>query len=157
LCQIFFVINYFIKIYFIFFNKLNRRRLMKKIIIAILAMVLVPTLSYAGSKAEVLHWWTSGGEAKALQVLKDDFASQGGEWKDMPVAGGGGDAAMQTLKARIVANDAPAAAQIKGPTIQAYDREGVVAPYNIDAVAKAEGWDKLLSKQVADHMKCDGW
>ena len=35
----------------------------------------------------------------------------------MPVAGGG-DAAMQTLKARIVANDAPAA-QIKGPTIQA--------------------------------------
>ena len=128
---------------------------MRKIIIAILAMVLAPTLSYAGSKAEVLHWWTSGGEAKALQVLKDDFAAKGGVWSDMPVAGGGGDAAMQTLKARIVANDAPAAAQIKGPTIQAYDREGVVAPYNIDAVAKAEGWDKLLSKQVASHMKCD--
>ena len=126
---------------------------MRKIIIAILAMVLAPTLSYAGSKAEVLHWWTSGGEAKALQVLKDDFAAKGGAWSDMPVAGGGGDAAMQTLKARIVANDAPAAAQIKGPTIQAYDREGVVAPYNIDAVAKAEGWDKLLSKQVAGHMK----
>ena len=128
---------------------------MRKIIIAIMAMVLAPTLSYAGSKAEVLHWWTSGGEAKALQVLKDDFAAKGGVWSDMPVAGGGGDAAMQTLKARIVANDAPAAAQIKGPTIQAYDREGVVAPYNIDAVAKAEGWDKLLSKQVASHMKCD--
>ena len=100
---------------------------MRKIIIAIMAMVLAPTLSYAGSKAEVLHWWTSGGEAKALQVLKDDFAAKGGVWSDMPVAGGGGDAAMQTLKARIVANDAPAAAQIKGPTIQAYDREGVVA------------------------------
>ena len=53
---------------------------MKKIIIAIFAMVLAPTISYAGSKAEVLHWWTSGGEAKALQVLKDDFAAQGGEW-----------------------------------------------------------------------------
>ena len=92
---------------------------MKKIIIAILAMSLVPSLSYAGPKAEVLHWWTSGGEAKALKVLKDDFAAKGGEWLDMPVAGGGGDAAMQTLKARIVANDAPAAAQIKGPTIQA--------------------------------------
>ena len=128
---------------------------MRKIIIAIIAMVLAPTLSYAGSKAEVLHWWTSGGEAKALQVLKDDFAAKGGMWSDMPVSGGGGDAAMQTLKARIVAGDAPAAAQIKGPTIQAYDREGVVAPYNIDAVAKAEGWDKLLSKQVASHMKCD--
>ena len=40
------------------------------------------------------------GETKALQVLKDDFAAGGGEWTDMPVAGGGGDAAMQTLKAR---------------------------------------------------------
>ena len=93
---------------------------MRKIIIAIIAMVLAPTLSYAGSKAEVLHWWTAGGEAKALQVLKDDFAAKGGMWSDMPVSGGGGDAAMQTLKARIVAGDAPAAAQIKGPTIQAY-------------------------------------
>jgi glucose/mannose transport system substrate-binding protein len=73
----------------------------------------------------------------------------------MPVAGGGGDAAMQTLKARIVANDAPAAAQIKGPTIQEYEDEGVVAPYNVNEVAKAEGWDKLLSSQVANHMKCD--
>ena len=50
----------------------------------------------AGGEAEVLHWWTSGGEAKALKVLKDDFASQGGTWNDMPVAGGGGDAAMVT-------------------------------------------------------------
>jgi glucose/mannose transport system substrate-binding protein len=30
----------------------------------------------AGGEAEVLHWWTSGGEAKALQVLKDDFAKK---------------------------------------------------------------------------------
>ena len=42
-----------------------------------------------GAQAEVLHWWTSGGEAAALKVLKDDFAKNGGEWKDMPVAGGG--------------------------------------------------------------------
>ena len=48
----------------------------------------------AGGEAEVLHWWTSGGEAKALQVLKDDFAKKGGTWKDMPVAGGGGEQQM---------------------------------------------------------------
>ena len=129
---------------------------MKKLIVTLLTLSLVPSISFAGPKAEVLHWWTSGGEAKALQVLKDDFAAGGGEWTDMPVAGGGGDAAMQTLKARIVAGDAPAAAQIKGPTIQAYDREGVVSPYSINEVAKKENWDKLLSKQVASHMKCDG-
>ena len=111
----------------------------------------------AGGEAEVLHWWTSGGEAKALQVLKDDFAKKGGTWKDMPVAGGGGDAAMVTLKSRIVSGDPPTAAQIKGPTIQEYDEEGVVAPYHVNSVASAENWDSLLSSQVANHMKCDGF
>ena len=130
---------------------------MKKMLIALLAIILTPSISFAGPKAEVLHWWTSGGEAKALKVLKDDFAAQGGTWLDMPVAGGGGDAAMQTLKTRIVSGDAPAAAQVKGPTIQEYDDQGVIKPYNIDAVAKAENWDKLVSKQVARHMKCNNF
>jgi len=86
---------------------------MKKVLIALFAISLVPNISFAGPKAEVLHWWTSGGEAKALSVLKADFAAKGGVWTDMPVAGGGGDAAMQTLKARIVAGDSPAAAKLK--------------------------------------------
>jgi glucose/mannose transport system substrate-binding protein len=111
--------------------------------------------AYAEPKIEVLHWWTSGGEAKALQVLKDEFAAKGGVWEDMPVAGGGGDAANQTLKARIVAGDPPSASQIKGPTIQEYDQAGVVAPYNIDSVAQSEGWDSLLSPAVAAVHKCE--
>ena len=101
---------------------------MKKVLIALFAISLVPNISFAGPKAEVLHWWTSGGEAKALSVLKADFAAKGGVWTDMPVAGGGGDAAMQTLKARIVAGDSPAAAQVKGPAIQEYDDQGVIKP-----------------------------
>ena len=64
---------------------------------------------------------------------------------------------MVTLKARIVSGDPPTAAQIKGPTIQEYDDEGVVAPYHINSVASAENWDSLLSAQVANHMKCDGF
>ena len=42
-------------------------------------------------EVEVLHWWTSGGEAAALDVLKKNLESQGVTWKDMPVAGGGGE------------------------------------------------------------------
>ena len=80
----------------------------------LLATGMAASPAFAGGEAEVLHWWTSGGEAKALQVLKDDFAKKGGSWKDMPVAGGGGDAANVTLKARIVSGDPPTASQIKG-------------------------------------------
>ncbi len=127
---------------------------MKKILIALIVFALAPSTSFAGPKIEVLHWWTSGGEAAALKVLKDDFAANGGEWLDMPVTGGGGDAANVTLKARIVAGDPPSASQIKGPTIQEYDQEGVVAPYNIDAIAQAEGWDSLLDPMIAAVHKC---
>ena len=63
---------------------------MRKLIIALIAFAFTTTSSYAGPKIEVLHWWTSGGEAAALKVLKDDFAANGGEWLDMPVTGGGG-------------------------------------------------------------------
>ena len=128
---------------------------MKKILIALVALAFTSTSSIAGPKIEVLHWWTSGGEAAALKVLKDDFAANGGEWMDMPVTGGGGDAANVALKARIVAGDPPSASQIKGPTIQEYDQEGVVAPYNIDAIAKAEGWDNLLDPMIAAVHKCE--
>ena len=123
------------------------------LLIALIAISLSSVVS-AGPKIEVLHWWTSGGEAAALKVLKDDFAANGGEWLDMPVTGGGGDAANVTLKARIVAGDPPSASQIKGPTIQEYDQEGVVAPYHIDAVAQAEGWDDLLDPMIAAVHKC---
>lgn len=56
-----------------------------------------------GADVEVLHWWTSGGEAAALDVLKQDLETQGVGWQDMPVAGGGGEAAMTTLRARVTA------------------------------------------------------
>ena len=62
---------------------------MKKLIIALITLAFTSTSSIAGPKIEVLHWWTSGGEAAALKVLKDDFAANGGEWMDMPVTGGG--------------------------------------------------------------------
>ena len=127
---------------------------MKKLMIALITLAFTSTSSIAGPKIEVLHWWTSGGEAAALKVLKDDFAANGGEWLDMPVTGGGGDAANVALKARIVAGDPPSASQIKGPTIQEYDQEGVVAPYNIDEVAKSEGWDNLLDPMIAAIHKC---
>ena len=65
-----------------------------------------------GEGVEVLHWWTSGGEAAALNVLKEDLEGQGIGWTDMPVAGGGGEQAMTVLRARVTAGNAPTAVQM---------------------------------------------
>jgi glucose/mannose transport system substrate-binding protein len=94
-------------------------------------------LAHAG-ELEVLHWWTSGGEAKAASALKASMQAKGHTWKDFAVVSG----------------NAPAAAQIKGPSLQEWAREGVLA--NLDATAKAEKWDELLPKVVSDVMKHKG-
>jgi glucose/mannose transport system substrate-binding protein len=117
------------------------------------ALVVAANAAMAG-EVEVLHWWTSGGEAKSVGELKKIMQSKGHTWKDFAVAGGGGDSAMTVLKSRVVAGNPPAAAQIKGPAIQEWASEGVLA--NLDATAKAEKWDSLLPAVVADVMKYKG-
>ena len=117
------------------------------------------TLSFAGivkaePQAEVLHWWTSGGEAKSVAVLQQEFASRGGTWTDMPVAGGGGDAAMTALRARVLSGNAPTAVQLKGPAIQEWYEEGALS--DISAVAEKHGWADVLPASIAGHMKCEG-
>ncbi len=116
--------------------------------------VTVATSAVAEPQAEVLHWWTSGGEAKSVAVLQEEFASNGGTWTDMPVAGGGGDAAMTALRARVLAGNAPTAVQLKGPAIQEWYEEGVLA--DISSVAEAEGWADVLPASIAGHMQCEG-
>ena len=103
---------------------------------------------------EVLHWWTSGGEAAALNVLKDDLAGKSIGWVDMPVAGGGGEAAMTTLRARVTADDAPTAVQMLGFDIQDWAGEGKLA--NLDAVAAEEGWDAVVPAALQAFSKFDG-
>ena len=103
---------------------------------------------------EVLHWWTSGGEAKSVAELKKTLEAKGHTWKDFAVAGGGGENAMTVLKSRVVSGNAPSAAQIKGPSIQEWGAEGVLA--NINDVAKAGSWDKLLPPAVSGVMKYKG-
>ena len=121
---------------------------------AALATAALAAGAVHAGEVEVLHWWTSGGEAKAASALKDTLQGQGHTWKDFAVAGGGGDNAMTVLKSRVVSGNAPAAAQIKGPALQEWAAEGVLA--NIDGVAKAEKWDSVLPPVVANVMKYKG-
>jgi glucose/mannose transport system substrate-binding protein len=134
----------------------NREVLMKRSVLTTLILIagLGTGNALAQPEVEVLHWWTSGGEARAVQTLMDEFQSNGGKWVDMPVAGGGGDAAMQALRARVLAGNAPTAVQLKGPSIQEWYEEGVLA--DLSGVGMAEKWDSLLPSAIATHMKCGG-
>jgi glucose/mannose transport system substrate-binding protein len=105
---------------------------------------------------EVVHWWTSGGEKAAVDVLKAQVEKDGFTWKDGAVAGGGGATAMTVLKSRAVAGNPPGVAQIKGPDIQEWGSIGLLAPDTLKDVATAEGWDGLLSKKVSDTVKFEG-
>ena len=122
--------------------------------VAAVAAVLAASASAGAGEVEVLHYWTSGGEAKSVAELKKIMQGKGHTWRDFAVAGGGGDSAMTVLKSRVISGNPPSAAQTKGPAIQEWASEGVLA--NMDALAKAEKWDDLLPKVVADIMKYKG-
>ncbi|MGV2288855.1 ABC transporter substrate-binding protein [Trinickia sp. YCB016] len=106
----------------------------------------------AAESLEVLHWWTSGGESKAVGVLKDDMQKQGYTWKDFAVAGGAGAAAMTALKTQVISGNAPSAAQIKGPLIQEWASQGVLV--NVDSAAG--DWKKNLPPEIDKIMHADG-
>jgi glucose/mannose transport system substrate-binding protein len=128
-------------------------KVLKSIVMSLLVISIFSFSAFAG-EVEVLHWWTSGGEAASVAVLKELLEEEGHAWKDFAVAGGGGDAAMTVLKSRAVAGNPPTAAQVKGPQIQLWGDEGVLA--NLDEVAQAEKWDELIPGVVADVMKYEG-
>ena len=121
-----------------------------------LALAMAAGVSVAQDKdeVEVLHWWTSGGEAAALNVLKKNLEAQGVTWKDMPVAGGGGEQAMTALRARVTAGNPPTAVQALGFDITDWAKQGVVG--DLSEVATKEGWDKVVPAALQNFSKYDG-
>jgi glucose/mannose transport system substrate-binding protein len=106
------------------------------------------------AEVEVLHWWTSGGEAAALTVLKKDLEAKGITWKDMPVAGGGGTQAMTVLKARVSSGQPPTAVQMLGFDILDWAQQGVLGDLN--DLAAQEKWDAVVPAALQKFSKYEG-
>ena len=122
---------------------------------AIAAAIALPAAAQQQQQnVEVLHWWTAGGEAAALNVLKGNLEKQGIKWNDMPVAGGGGEAAMTAVRARITAGNPPTAVQMLGFHILDWGKQGVVADLN--GLAAKDGWDKVVPAAVQKFSKYNG-
>ena len=106
-----------------------------------------------GSKAEVIHWWTSGGESAAVKTLAEAYRSAGGVWVDTAVALG--EQARSVAINRIVGGNPSTAAQFN-TTKQFLDlvEQGMLNP--IDEVALRDGWDKFLPETVINVIKVKG-
>jgi glucose/mannose transport system substrate-binding protein len=119
-----------------------RSYLMASVMFASAVGVADAALAADNKEVQMLHWWTSGGEAAALDVLRQDLAKEGYSWKDVPVAGGGGEAAMTTLKAMVAAGNPPTASEILGYFSMDYAEAGKLA--DVTSLAQKEGWDKAI-------------
>ena len=128
---------------------------MKKSLIGMVIATAFTTSAFAQQESvEVLHWWTSGGEAKALNVLKTTLEGQGVKWNDMPVAGGGGEAAMTAVRARVTSGNPPTAVQMLGFDIQDWAKGGALADLN-DVATKGH-WDTVVPAAIQKFSKYNG-
>ena len=106
-------------------------------------------------KAEVIHWWTSGGEAAAIKEFASAYTKAGGTWVDTPVAGGGGSAARTVIINRTIGGDPPMAAQFNyGKQYEEIIKEGLLN--NLDDVAAKGNWDKILPEKIKGQVKVNG-
>ena len=107
----------------------------------------------AGPKAEVIHWWTSGGESSAVKQVAQAFRNAGGVWIDSAIAGG--DQSRAVTINRIIGGNPPTAAQFN-TSKQFTDVIEQNMLNNVDLVAKAQDWDRILPEPLIDVIKHDG-
>ncbi len=121
-----------------------------------IAIVLAATSAAAADaplRAEVIHWWTSGGESAALRVYADAFTKAGGQWVDTAIAGGAN--ARTAAVNRVVGGQPPTAMQFNtGKQFDDLVENDLLA--SVDDVAKAENWDKTVPAVIREAVTRDG-
>ncbi|MEO8134162.1 MAG: ABC transporter substrate-binding protein [Betaproteobacteria bacterium] len=114
--------------------------------------LLAAPMPVHAEELEVLHYWTSGGESKAVNVLKQEMEKQGHVWKDSAVAGGGGANAMTVLKTRVIAGNPPGVVQMRGPAVQDWADQGTLV--DLDPISKE--WTKELPPAISGVLQYKG-
>ena len=105
------------------------------------------------NKAEVLHWWTSGGESAAVKELANAYTQAGGTWVDAAIAGG--EQARAAAINRMVGGTPPTAAQFN-TSKQFLDLIDQGMLNNVDVVAARNNWDKILPAPILSSIKIKG-
>jgi glucose/mannose transport system substrate-binding protein len=118
-----------------------------------LALGSVPLSAQDRPKAEVMHWWTSGGESAAVKVFADQFTKAGGEWVDSAVAGG--EAARAAAISRMVGGNPPTSSQFNtGKQFDDLVAQGLLN--TLDKPAEEGKWKTFLPPAFVDAISRDG-
>jgi glucose/mannose transport system substrate-binding protein len=114
---------------------------------------LLSGTAMAEPKVLMLHQWASGNDAASIAKLGEMFTAKGGTWEQTAIAGHTANT-LAKLRADVVAGNAPAAVQLKGPEIAEWAATGGTA--DMDELATAEGWDAVVAPELLPVMKPEG-
>jgi glucose/mannose transport system substrate-binding protein len=106
-----------------------------------------------GPRAEVIHWWTSGGESAAVKQVAQAYRGLGGAWVDTAIAGG--DQSRAVTINRIIGGKPPTAAQFN-TSKQFLDIIDEDMLNDVDDIARRDGWDRMLPAPIIDVIKVRG-
>ena len=131
-----------------------KRIVLKRVLAAGVCLAALASVSPASAqRAEVIHWWTSGGESAAVATFAQAFTKAGGTWVDTAIAGGAN--ARAAAINRTVGGDPPTAMQFN--TGLQFDElvEGDLLA-NVDSVAAAQNWEKVMPAPIVNAVKRHG-
>lgn len=128
-------------------------KILKTLLAAAVSTALLTGIAAAEPKTMMLHQWSTGSDAAAIAKLGEMFTAKGGLWEQNAIAGHTANT-LAKLRADVLAGNAPAAVQLKGPEIAEWNETGKTA--NLDELAAAEGWEKVVAPELFPVMKPKG-
>lgn len=128
-------------------------RLRAASVAAVTTFALMCGAAQAEPKVLMLHQWAAGNDAASIAKLGEMFTAAGGTWEQTAIAGHTANT-LAKLRADVVAGNAPAAVQLKGPEIAEWNATGGTA--DMDELATAEGWDAVVAPELLPVMKPEG-
>jgi glucose/mannose transport system substrate-binding protein len=118
-----------------------------------LAGALFCALPARAQNADVMHWWTSGGESRAVAVFAKEYNKRGGNWIDD--ASVGPQAEHAAALNRIAGGNPPTAMQWNiGVAVRQLAEQGILT--SLDEQAKKGNWIANLPPLLVKNMTYDG-
>lgn len=121
--------------------------------VLVVSVLLFVAPARAAKQAEVIHWWVSGGESAAMQVLIDAFEKQGYDWVDTPV---GASFEAKTVALNRMFDGAPPTAVQWHVGVTVADLHSLGLLRDVDQLAQRHGWREALPQTLHEYITVEG-